>query len=155
MELDKSALTNDQLRVSGALTYGGSLVVTNLGGTLWAGDTFHLFNAPTPSGGFTATNLPPLPNGFSWQWAPASGTLSILSTVALNPTNITAVANGNALQISWPADHTGWHLQSQTNDVAVGLGTNWFDVPGSSGTNLVVLPLDPAVGTSFYRLVFP
>ena len=36
------------------------------------------------------------------------------------------------LTLSWPADHTGWRLQAQTNNPTTGLGTNWFDVPGSA-----------------------
>ncbi len=45
MEINKSSLTNDQLLVSGSLNYGGTLVVTNLGGTLAGGDSFQLFHA--------------------------------------------------------------------------------------------------------------
>jgi hypothetical protein len=39
------------------------------------------------------------------------------------------------LQTSWPMDHTGGQLQMQTNDLATGLGTNWFNVAGSDQTN--------------------
>jgi hypothetical protein len=39
-------LTNDAAKISGALTSGGALVVTNIGATaLAAGDNFKLFNA--------------------------------------------------------------------------------------------------------------
>jgi autotransporter-associated beta strand protein len=155
-ELDKTfGATNDQLLVTGALALGGTLTVTNLGGTLWAGDSFQLFTAASPSGAFAATNLPPLPVGFLWQWTPANGTLSIYSTVALDPANINASLAGNACSLSWPSDHTGWRLQAQTNAVGAGLGTNWADVPGSTTTNSMNLPVDPANGSVFYRLVFP
>jgi hypothetical protein len=57
--------------------------------------------------------------------------------------------SGNALEISWPV--AGWRLQSQTN----GLGMNWSDVPDTTTTNRVVVPID-AVNTSvFYRLALP
>ena len=50
MEVSKSGstLTNDVLKIlSGTLTYGGSLRVTNIGvGVLAAGDSFRLFDAP-------------------------------------------------------------------------------------------------------------
>jgi hypothetical protein len=71
------------------------------------------------------------------------------------PTNITFSAGGGNLTLSWPADHTGWTLQVQTNTRAVGLGTNWFNVSGSSATNQVALPISTANGTVFYRLVYP
>ena len=47
-EISKSPLTNDVAKISGALTNGGTLIVTNLGATpLAAGDSFKLFNATT------------------------------------------------------------------------------------------------------------
>ena len=49
-----------------------------------------------------------------------SAAISILPA-SLNPTSIVAkISNGN-FTLSWPVDHTGWWLQSQTNT----LGTNW------------------------------
>jgi hypothetical protein len=36
---------------------------------------------------------------------------------------LTNLPSGNQFQLSWPADHTGWCLQMQTNI----LGTNWGD----------------------------
>jgi hypothetical protein len=79
-----------------------------------------------------------------------------IATVALNPTNITAVvAGGNSLQLSWPVDHKGWSLQAQTNSTDIGLGTNWFMVPGSGAVNEMTMPIDPANGSVFFRLVYP
>jgi autotransporter-associated beta strand protein len=153
MEINKAAFTNDQLRVNGALAYGGTLTVTNLEGTLWAGDSFQLFNASSTSLNFAATNLPPLPNGFQWQWTPASGTLSVIATVALNPTNITAGFSGNALELAWPLDHLGWRVE--TNAVSLMDSNSWFTLPGSTTTNQVFLNIDPVEGNVFFRLVFP
>ncbi len=153
IELNKAASTNDQLRVTGNLAYGGTLAVTNLDGQLWAGDTFQIFDSPTKSGVFAATNLPALIPGFFWTWTPAAGTLSIGSTVALNPTNITANVSGNSLELSWPADHTGWRVE--TNAVALDDALSWFTLPGSSATNLVTLPVNASETNVFFRLVFP
>jgi hypothetical protein len=76
--------------------------------------------------------------------------------VNANPTNIVfTVSGGTNLLLNWPADHTGWGLQAQTNSLAVGINTNWVKVAGSSATNLVVVPFSRTNGSVFYRLVFP
>jgi len=74
-----------------------------------------------------------------------------LTVVAANSTNITMLASSRTLQLSWPADHTGWWLQAQSNN----LGTNWFNVAGSTMTNTMFLPVDAANQNVFYRLVSP
>jgi hypothetical protein len=79
----------------------------------------------------------------------------VVQTVATNSTNITFTASSGSLTLSWPSDHTGWRLQTQTNTLSVGLGTNWFDIPGATATNLMTLPVNPANASVFYRLVFP
>jgi autotransporter-associated beta strand protein len=79
----------------------------------------------------------------------------LVSAVAMNPTNITATVSGGNLVLSWPADHTGWRLQAQTNSLATGLGTNWVDVPNSTGVNAVTNAINPINGAVFYRLVSP
>ena len=56
------------------------------------------------------------------------------------------------IQIFWPADHTGWRLQMQTNLLA---GTNWLTVLGSMFTNQFVSPIDLASGSVFFRLAYP
>ena len=78
-----------------------------------------------------------------------------LVPVATNPTNITVQVVANLLKLSWPGDHTGWRLQVQTNDLNVGLGTNWSDVSGSAATNQMFFPINPAQGGVFYRLLYP
>lgn len=152
MKLNKSVSpSNDVLNVAGTLTYGGTLQVSNIGGALAAGDTFQLFSATTYAGSFGATNLPA---GYSWNWNPASGTLTVVSgSVNPNPTNLVALLAGNSLTLSWPADHTGWTLQCQTNSLGSGLNPGaWFDVAGSSSTDSVTITIDPAKPTVFYRL---
>jgi hypothetical protein len=34
----------------------------------------------------------------------------------------------------------------------VGLGTNWFSVPGSTSNTQISIPINPAGGEQFYRL---
>ncbi len=75
--------------------------------------------------------------------------------VNTNPTNIMFSVSGGNLMLSWPTDHTGWRLQAQTNNLSVGIGTNWVDVAGSTATNQVVIPINITNGSVFYHLVYP
>jgi hypothetical protein len=50
-------------------------------------------------------------------------------------TNIFWQVSSDQLQLSWPQDHPSWSLQIQTNSLAVGLWTNWVNVPNSETTN--------------------
>ena len=68
-----------------------------------------------------------------------------------NPPVILASYASGVLTLAWPMN-AGWMLQLQTNSLSKGLGTNWVDVPGSTGitsTNITVDSTKPAV---FYRL---
>ena len=80
--------------------------------------------------------------------------------VSARPTSSASVAMNAAntagqLQISWPTDHTGWQLQSQTNNLTSGLGTNWVNEPASMHTNQMTVPLNSTNGSVFFRLVRP
>ena len=61
--------------------------------------------------------------------------------------------SGNLLDISWSV--AGGRLQTQTDSPGAGIGTNWVTFPGSTATNHVVAPIDPASGSVFYRLAVP
>jgi glucose/arabinose dehydrogenase len=61
--------------------------------------------------------------------------------------------NGNQLDISWPT--IAGHLESQTNGMSVGLGSNWSTVPGSSATNHITVTIGQSNGSVFYRLALP
>lgn len=138
-----------------AINSGASLTVSNLGSTnLAAGDTFTLFSTPI-SGTFSTISLPLLPNAnLAWTNKLAiNGTIAVISTGANpSPTSIVTTSVGNNLTLSWPQDHTGWTLQAQTNALTTGLSNNWVDVPGSTTTNSVTVPVDSTRGAVFYRL---
>jgi len=156
--LNKSTGTNDQLRVVGTLNYGGTLIVTNLSGPLAAGDKFPLFSLASSSGGFAATNLPPLNTNapaLAWNFNPANGVLSVIQLIATNAISLICSNSGSSLTLVWPADHTGWRLQAQTNALGAGLGTNWATVDNSTNVNQLTIPIVPTNDTVFYRLIFP
>jgi autotransporter-associated beta strand protein len=155
MEINAGSLACDKVIGITTISYGGTLNVVNLGGTLAAGQSFQLFSATNYTANFAATNLPSLPTGLQWNWNPANGTLAVAASVATNPTNITAVVSGGNLNLSWPADHTGWRLQAQTNSPSAGLTTNWVTVPGSTTVNSMSFPIDQSNGSVFFRLIYP
>ena len=86
LRINKTLQTNDLLQVSGMLTYGGTLVVTNLAGTLVSGDSFKLFNAGSYSGSFNGLVLPPLV-GLGWD---TNGLTNGIISVGPTPPQITA-----------------------------------------------------------------
>jgi hypothetical protein len=74
-------------------------------------------------------------------------------TATSSPRLEVASASGH-LQLSWPQDHSGWTLIVQTNNPGMGLGTNWFALPGSEVTNQMMIPVAPSEGSLFFRLKF-
>ena len=65
-EINTSGDISDLVTASNLLTFGGTLNVTNIGGTLIDGDTFNLFDWGSTSGSFSRVNLPGLDGGLSW-----------------------------------------------------------------------------------------
>jgi len=83
MEIDRNggaSLADKLVLTSGALEFGGTLVVTNVGAALVGGEVFDLFDAPAYSGSFASLDLPSLPPGLSWD---LSG-LAISGTIRVN-----------------------------------------------------------------------
>jgi hypothetical protein len=109
----------------------------------------------SPYGG-TFTSIVPATPGAGLLWntntLASDGTLRVVSTSA---TSMTVQMSGNQLDLSWPADHAGWRLQRQINPIDVGLSNNWTDVGGSTVTNRVIITINQANATAFYRLVSP
>lgn len=73
---------------------------------------------------------------------------------SLTAPTLSRTFGGGNLTLSWPSDHTGWSLQTQTNSRALGLRTNWFNVTGSTVTNQMIIPVSAAEPTVFYRLFY-
>jgi hypothetical protein len=73
--------------------------------------------------------------------------------LATNAPPLNWAVNSGRMQLDWPADHTGWQLEMQTNSLRAGLGTNWTILANSTGTNAWLLSTtNPSV---FYRLAYP
>jgi hypothetical protein len=79
--------------------------------------------------------------------------LHLAPPVNPNPTNIViSSASGNQINLSWPLDHTGWQLQS--NSVSLTATGAWFNVPGSTGTNQTIITPNATRTNVFYRLLY-
>ena len=118
MELNKSLLTNDVVQVAGTLTYGGTLMLTNLSGTLTNGDSFKLFNAGVYSGAFT--NIVPAIPGVNLAWNTNnlnSGILSIVASPTAPPKFGSMAANGSNFIFNGTNGVPGWpyYVLASTN----------------------------------------
>jgi autotransporter-associated beta strand protein len=146
---------SNKVAVAGLLTPNGSVVHISSGSALAAGTYPNLFTYATVSGSFTATpvfDVAPAGTATIVDDAAHHINLVIASGVNLSPTNITAQVSGNQLILTWPADHTGWSLQVQTNTLATGLDNNWVTIPNSSSINSYTNTIDASRGTVFYRM---
>ena len=152
---------------------GCTLSLSNTGIPPYTAGTLKLFGYSGGAGNFfdaglnTTNSFPvvtPATPGAGLTWDPVTrmlyeGLLQIVG-IATNPTNITptfTVTGSNIVtEISWPADHLGWSLQSLTTTTAVGVtATNWVTIFGSSQTNdLFITNSSPAADAAvFYRLI--
>ncbi len=128
MHINKATQTNDQLQAAGVLKYGGTLVVTNLGGTLAAGDTFQLFSAGSYAGNFNGMNLPPL-TGLGWNTnGLTNGVLSIAHTAPQITSNL-------PLQVTLAVGQT--YVYSVGANVTPPFGYQWYSgvIPLAGQTN--------------------
>ena len=121
---------------------------------------------PTVFNGLTVTNYSDaaVTNAVTYYYvvtavAGGESTNSLQASAAPLPssvaTNIVVQAGDGQLQLSWPQDHLGWHLQIQTNNLNAGLGANWVNVPNSTTTNQIFIPINPNNGSIFLRMVYP
>jgi autotransporter-associated beta strand protein len=140
LRLDAALQTNDQLDASGPLTYGGTLILTNLAGTIVSGENFKLFNAGSYSGGFSSLILPPL-SGLGWN---ANGlTNGILSVGPTAPQIITDIPSQVTLAVG------------QTYTYSIGInatppfGYQWYNgataLPGQTNSTLTLTAQSPGV----------
>jgi autotransporter-associated beta strand protein len=159
MEISRGQTPNSDRLTAQSITLGGTLIVTNIGGQLAAGDSFQLFSAPTLTGSFaSAPTLPDL-NCSTLAWDTSNltvnGTITVTGTSCQDttPTSIIATVSGNQLELQWPTTHLGWELQ--TNAVSIADPASWFTLPGSATTNRVFLIIDPSQPNVFYRMNLP
>ena len=133
-----------------------SLVLTNLG--VETGAKFQLFNHAVS---FATVVLPTLSGTNTWvNNLAVDGSITLVAPPLVNttPTNVITSFSNGVLSLSWPLDHVGWRLLSQTANLANGVSSNtndWTTVTGSAATNAVNITVDPTKPGGYYRLVYP
>jgi hypothetical protein len=158
MEISKdgAALTNDQIQVATALTYGGSLIVSNVGPTgLAVGDRFQLFVASSYAGAFSSLLLPPLHAGLAWANKLAvDGSLEVVMGTAPKFASI-SLSGTNLVMTGTNGTPNGTYTVLTATNVAlplsnwVSITTNQFDSGGGfSFTNAIA----PGIPQRFFRL---
>jgi len=161
MELNQSLATNDVIRGSTTITYGGTLAVTNLSGTLSTNDSFKLFSATAYSGAFAAITPTTPGAGLAWDTNSlvTSGRLKIAALIVPTPRLTTISLNGTTLTLTGTNGSAGgqYVLLSSTNVALpinqwIAILTNNFDGTGNFNcTNAV----NPNMPQQFYKLRSP
>jgi autotransporter-associated beta strand protein len=139
LKLNKSGLTNDVIVGGTNILYGGTLVLTNLGGTLTNGDSFKLFAAAGYGGSFT--NIMPAIPGANLAWNTnglTNGTLKIV-TAPTTPPKIGSIAFAGANLVLGGTSALGgvkYCVLASTNLMLplanwTALATNVFDTGGN------------------------
>jgi autotransporter-associated beta strand protein len=144
IEINKGAATKDLVNASGTVVYGGTLLVTNLGGTLINGDSFKIFNAATYGGTFASFNLPPLTNSLVWDKTAlaSSGTLSvIISNGVTGPKTLVWKGDGAA---------NAWDVNATANWLDAGNAAAYFTngdlvIFNDTGSNNVPVALNTSI----------
>jgi hypothetical protein len=156
MEINKAAGTNDSIIGMSSVAYGGTLIVTNLAGTLAAGDSFTLFGASSYSGVFDTFILPPLSGGLFWNTNSllVDGTLKVagprIDSISVTGSSISLGGSGG------PALHD-YYILTSTNVVLpltswTSIATNQFD---SNGNFNFTSTLNPSEPQRFYSFQVP
>ncbi len=155
MELSGSPLTNDVLQVTGTLTLGGTLMVTNVSGALVPGSVFPLFQAGIVSGAFANVILPPLDFGLAWT-ALTNGTLAVIAT---NPPSIAAheiQAGENFVLSGVGSAHQSYTLEATTNLIVPMIWTPVANTVADAAGNFVLVDSEAEnFPQRFYRVVAP
>jgi autotransporter-associated beta strand protein len=159
MKINRTLPINDQLVVAGALSYGGTLVLTNLAGAFVAGDQFELFNAASYAGSFVSVNPATPGAGLAWNTATLAtdGTLRIAAAGPPVIGGVTTAGNTFTLGITGGPPGSPWRALTSTDLTQpltnwVPVWTNVFDINGNGEFTNTIDPTEPQ---QFFDIVVP
>ncbi len=165
IEVDNTAGSNSLLRVAGAtgyISYGGTLVITNISAPFTAGQSIQIFSSSTYSNSFT-TIVPLTPGaGLAWDTSQlaVNGTIGIASTAPSVPPTIHGITINGGNVILSGTNNVGpggtYHVLSSTN-LTLPL-SNWTVLTNGSfdgNGNFSVTNATGASSRQFYILQIP
>lgn len=160
MKINRASTPNSDKLVSSLsnITYGGTLLVTNIGASLQVGDTFDLFDGGTPNSGTFATLQ--LPNYYTWDTSQlgVNGTVSVFAILpppAITNVDFSTLSAGTIMLNAINGAPNGPVTVLTTENLALPVSswttvtTTTFD--GSGNLNLAVT-VDPALPQSYFLL---
>ncbi|HYG21151.1 MAG TPA: autotransporter-associated beta strand repeat-containing protein [Verrucomicrobiae bacterium] len=144
--------------VAPSIQLGGTLVVTNVGGALQAGDTFDLFDG-TLSGSFSSFVLP---NYYTWNTdnVAVNGTISVVSVLprpSVTAVDYSQLANGFIGFSGSNGAPNGSYIVRRTTDLGIPISawtaveTNFFDGAGMINPPLNI-PVTPGAQQEFFLI---
>jgi hypothetical protein len=159
IEVNKTSGARDQVVGVSNVIYGGELVVSNLAGTLAAGDSFTIFTAASSSGSFA--NITPAPGpGLAWNFNPTTGVLSVVSAANVQLLSFTSDGSGGiSASGSGGVPFATYVVVTETNMATpvvswIPIYTNAFDAGGNFSITISNALLAPEL-RRFYLLVTP
>jgi autotransporter-associated beta strand protein len=155
MELNRTNLPNADSISAATLSFGGALVVTNIGGALQAGDAFPLFSGAS-NGRFAATNLPALSStNLYWDTSQLAsrGVLAVASKTNAAPSILPLSWEGTNLLLQTSSPSGSEYILQATPQLAP---ANWVSVQTNAGSGLVTFTIPiSAAQQKFFRICMP
>jgi autotransporter-associated beta strand protein len=163
LEINKSAGLSDEVIGITNLSYGGTLVVSNLSGTLAVGDSFKLFDAGSYSGAF-ANIVPATPGtGLAWDTntLATDGTLRVVVSTPPQTPKFTSIAfiGGNQIVFNGTNGNASAQFTILTSTNVANPLSTWVPVStnnfNGTGSFTVTNTINPAAGSRFYTIRVP
>ena len=159
MKINRANTPNSDRLVStlSSITYGGTLIVTNIGGALQVGDTFTLFSASTYQNGFGSVQLP---NYYTWDTSQllVNGSVTVTGVQgrpAFSTVDFSQLANGSITLNATNGAPSGPVTVLSTTNLTLPL-SSWTTVStgnfDGSGNFNASITADPTLPQEFYTI---
>ena len=157
-ELNATLGSNSKVVGLNGVVYGGNLIITNVAGTLTAGQTFTFFTTLGFDGGsWDSITLPPLGPGLTWDTNQLSvnGSITVVGPPPVPKFTSVLLQAGNIIMSGTNGPTTGNYAILSSTNVATPL-TNWTplftNAFNGDGTFNATNPIVPGVPREFYIL---
>lgn len=153
----------NQMLGTTTVTYGGTLMVTNLTSDtnqLAAGDSFQLFPSGTYFGGFRSTNLPALSAGLAWDTTGLTnnGSIQVVSEVVVTPPTLSGgkALGGGQFEMTFSGTSNQTYSVLTATNLTLPLA-NWTVLTSGKfgGASVIYTNTTATNKTQFYRIKSP